>query len=60
MLRAFGTPLPGVPMALTTTILCAAESSIISFAALRMRSEEPTQVPPNLRGGAREGRGAAG
>jgi len=47
-LRALGMPLPGVPIALTTTIFCCTAMSIISFAAFLMRSGEPTQVPPNL------------
>lgn len=47
-LRALGMPLPGVPIALTTTIFCATFMSIISFAEFLMRSGEPTQVPPNL------------
>ena len=50
--RALGMPLPGVPMALTTTIFRATGMSIISFAAFLMRSGEPTQVPPNLAGAA--------
>ena len=47
--RALGMPLPGVPMAETTTHLCVLGSSVISFAAFRMRSDDPTHVPPNLR-----------
>ena len=55
--RALGMPLPGVPMAETTTHLCALGSSFISFAAFRMRSDDPTHVPPNLVGASRAGGG---